>query len=167
MQSSSSQDTVDQAELRELARQLAGFFIYLANVSNRELLSEIADLDLSLTQLKALALLDTAPEVQSVKQVAEGLGLSLAATSRSLDGLVKRGLVEREEDALDRRVRRVCLSAAGKRRVQTVVAIRVATLERLLETFSDHQRESLATALAAVLERDDISRFQPRRRGSR
>jgi DNA-binding MarR family transcriptional regulator len=131
----------------------------MANANNRDFLPEISELDLSLTQLKALAILDERVETVSVKELAERLGLSLAATSRSVDGLVKRKLVERVEDPLDRRVRRVGLSNRGRRIVERLVAIRVAALERLVESFDDDQRDKLSIALEAVLENEDVRRF--------
>ena len=45
------------ADIRELSRQLGAFFLYLANASNRDFLPETSELDLSLTQLKALFLI--------------------------------------------------------------------------------------------------------------
>jgi DNA-binding MarR family transcriptional regulator len=146
-------------EVRELARQLAGLFHCMANANNRDFLPEISELDLSLTQLKALAALDERAEALSVKELAERLGLSLAATSRSVEGLVKRKLVERDEDLVDRRIRRIGLTARGRRIVERLVAIRVAALERLVASFNDEQRDKLADALVAILENEDVRRF--------
>jgi DNA-binding MarR family transcriptional regulator len=152
---------------RDLARQLAGLFHCMTNASNRDFLPEITELDLSLTQLKALAALDERGEALSVKELSERLGLSLAATSRSVDGLVKRKLVERDEDPDDRRVRRVDLTARGRRIIERIVAIRVASLERLVSSFNDEQRDKLADALAAILEHEDVRRFYRRVRAAR
>jgi DNA-binding MarR family transcriptional regulator len=132
----------------------------MANANNRDFLPEISALDLSLTQLKGLSVLDDhADEALSVKALAERLGLSLAATSRSVDGLVKRKLIERDEDPDDRRVRRVRLTARGRRTVERLVEIRIAALERLVESFDDEQREKLSDALDSILEHEDVRRF--------
>jgi DNA-binding MarR family transcriptional regulator len=131
----------------------------MANANNRDFLPEISELDLSLTQLKALATLDERSEAVSVKDMSERLGLSLAATSRALDGLVKRKLVEREEDPVDRRVRRVGLTGRGRKVVERLTAIRIAALERLVSGFTDEQREKLADALDSILENEDVRRF--------
>jgi DNA-binding MarR family transcriptional regulator len=140
----------------------------MANANNRDFLPEISELDLSLTQLKGLSVLDDhADEALSVKALAERLGLSLAATSRSVDGLVKRKLIERDEDPDDRRVRRVRLTARGRRTVERLVEIRIAALERLVESFDDEQREKLADALDSILEHEDVRRFYRAGRGSK
>jgi DNA-binding MarR family transcriptional regulator len=140
----------------------------MANANNRDFLPEISELDLSLTQLKGLSVLDEhVEEALSVKALSERLGLSLAATSRSVDGLVKRKLIERDEDPDDRRVRRVRLTARGRRTVERLVEIRIAALERLVESFDDEQRDKLADALDSIIEHEDVRRFYRAGRGSK
>jgi DNA-binding MarR family transcriptional regulator len=140
----------------------------MANANNRDFLPEISELDLSLTQLKGLSVLDEhVEEALSVKALSERLGLSLAATSRSVDGLVKRKLIERDEDPDDRRVRRVRLTARGRRIVERLVEIRIAALERLVESFDDDQREKLADALDSIIEHEDVRRFYRAGRSSK
>jgi DNA-binding MarR family transcriptional regulator len=146
---------------------LAAFFLYVANASNREFLPQASELDLSLTQLKTLAVLQGRAEELSVKEVAEGLGLSVGATSRAVDGLCKRGLVGRSEDLADRRVRRVRLTARGLRTMEKLTAVRIAALEHLLDSLSEAQREDLERALEPILDREDVQRFfRPRRRSA-
>jgi len=147
------------SESKELARTVAGFFLYVANASNRDLLPQISQYDISLTQLKALSQLHGRSEELSVKELAEGLGLSVAATSRAIDGLCKRGLVDRAEDAADRRIRRVRLTAKGRSTVERMQAIKTAALERLLTQLSTSERQRLAAALEPILDREEVRRF--------
>jgi DNA-binding MarR family transcriptional regulator len=151
-------------ETRQLARQLAGFFRYATHVNLGDLLPEITELELSFTQLKALSVLDERDDELSVNLLAESLGLSMAATSRMVDGLFKRGLVERGEDPVDRRVKRVRLTPAGRRTIEKVAAVRIAGMERMLESFTDEQRNKLAAALEVIVEIDEVRRFCPRGR---
>jgi len=139
----------------------------MANANNRDFLPEISELDLSLTQLKALSVLDERGEALSVKELSERLGLSFAAGSRAVEGLVQRKLAERDEDPVDRRIRRVGLSARGRRMVERFIAIRIASLERLIESLDSGQRQKLGTALAAVFENEEIRRFYRPERGAR
>src|SRR5437762_12431363 len=94
----------------DLARQLTGFFRYVTLASDSDFLNEVAELDLSLSQLKIASLLYEQPapvageaEYLSVKEVAERLGISLPAASRALDPLVKRRLIAQRDDTADRR----------------------------------------------------------------
>ena len=56
---------------------------------------EVAEQDLSFSQLKTLLLLAEHAGTLSVKEVAERLGISLPTASRAVDPLVRRGLVAR------------------------------------------------------------------------
>jgi DNA-binding MarR family transcriptional regulator len=154
----------------ELARQLTGFFRYVTLASDGDFLHEVAELDLSLSQLKILSLLyeQSAPsageaDYLSVKEVAERLGISFPAASRALDPFVKRRLIARREDAEDRRVKRVRLTARGAALVERLYAIRVASFETMLDGFSDSEREKLGAALEEILARAEISRYCPRK----
>ena len=153
------------AEPAELARGLAGLLRFFTQASDSEFLRQSDELDLTLTQLKLLFTLYELPEPQllSVKEVAEELGISLPAASRAIEPLVKRRLVIRKEDKLDRRVKRVRLTARGETAVARLLATRVAAAEAVLERFTDSQRNKLAEALTEILGgRPEISRYCPR-----
>ena len=160
MQPSSPSKDLKGVSPRELARQLAAFFLWMTNSSNQDFLPRISELELTLTQMKALFQLTTVDEL-ALNQVADGLGLSDAATSRAVDGLVKRELVERSEDVSDRRIKRVRLTPRGRKTIDELAAIRIATFQRLVEGLSDPERTKLAEALEPVLSRQDLGRFNP------
>ncbi|HUI07277.1 MAG TPA: MarR family transcriptional regulator [Verrucomicrobiae bacterium] len=111
--------------------------------------------DLSVPQFRTLALLSRS-QAASLSAVAEFLGLSLPATSRLVDGLVKDGLVTRQIPAGNRR--QVALSASARGRA-TWEAARQATQERLAEVIAP----LTATERARVQEAMRILRdkFQP------
>jgi DNA-binding MarR family transcriptional regulator len=150
----------------DLAHQLTAFFRYVTLASDSDFLNEVAELDLSLSQLKIASLLYEQPapvageaEYLSVKEVAERLGISLPAASRALDPLVKRRLIARREDTEDRRVKRVRLTARGDALVERLYAIRVASFESMLEGFSESEREKLGVALEEILTRAEVNRY--------
>src|SRR4051794_4519058 len=66
----------------------------------------MADHEISVAQLATLTLLD-AEGSATVGALAADLGRSLSATSRLIDQLVQRGIVSRQEDDRDRRVKRI------------------------------------------------------------
>jgi DNA-binding MarR family transcriptional regulator len=152
---------------QDLARSVAGFMRYAMLAGDKEFLKQVDELDLSLTQLKILSHLYELPvpaegeelQLLSLKEVAEQLGISLPATSRSIDPLVKRRLVVRREDALDRRVKRVRLTARGEAAVAGLFATRVASIEALLAQFTDSERAKLADAFNEILGRPEINRY--------
>lgn len=147
-----------------LARQLVGFIRYAWSGSDSEFTREVAEQDLSFSQLKTLLLLAEHAETLSVKDVAERLGISLPAASRAVDPLVRRGLAERAEDQVDRRVKRVRTTRKGDRLVERLLAARLRSFERLLEGFTATERRKLGDALDEILARPEIARLCPRGR---
>ena len=67
---------------------------------------------LSMPQFVALRALNHGPK--SAGKLAQVFGVSRPAITRLVDGLVKKGLVERRADEADRRVAIVALTAAGQ-----------------------------------------------------
>jgi len=111
--------------------------------------------DLSVPQFRALALLSRS-QGASLSVVAEFLGLSLPATSRLVDGLVKHGLVTRRTPAGNRRVVALSVSVRGR---ATWEAARQATQQRLAEVITPltaAQRARIQEALRILRET-----FQP------
>jgi DNA-binding MarR family transcriptional regulator len=145
-----------------LARQLLGFFRFAWASGDSECLREASELELTFTQFKALMLLAHEPEALSVKDVSDRLGISFPAASRAVDPLVKRGIVERTEDQLDRRVKRVRTTKDGDRLVERLIATRIKSFEQLLEGFSVTERRKLGDALDEILARPEVARYIPR-----
>jgi DNA-binding MarR family transcriptional regulator len=145
-----------------LARQLVGFVRYAWSGSDPEFTRAVAEQDLSFSQLKTLLLLAEHAETLSVKDVAERLGISLPAASRAVDSLVRRGLAERAENPVDRRMKRVRLTRKGERLMERLVAARIRSFERLLDGFTAAERRKLGDALDEIVARPEIARLCPR-----
>lgn len=138
----------------DTARALGEFLRFLIQSAGNEFLRTVEEADLSLTQLKAMHVLASADEELSLNGLAERLGgLSLPTLSRAVDTLVRRGYVRRSEDADDRRVKRLRLTAKGRTTIDHLIAIRAAEFEAVLETLSEEERERLARAIEPILER--------------
>src|ERR1700730_3998038 len=131
MQASAGAASVDRVALTRDMYALASYLMRTANVGT---FNAIAELDLSFTQLKALCALEMDGEERSVKALAESLGISLPTMSRALDGLFERGFVGREEDPVDRRVKRVTLTDAGRTVPRALNEARLSALQELLSS---------------------------------
>ncbi len=145
-----------------LARQLLGFFRFAWASGDSEFLREVSELELTFTQFKALMLLAHDPDELSVKDVSERLGISFPAASRAVEPLVQRGIVERTEDRLDRRVKRVRTTKHGERLVERLIATRIESFEQLLGGFSVTERRKLGDALEEILARPEVARYCPK-----
>jgi DNA-binding MarR family transcriptional regulator len=78
-----------------------------------DLARQLHDEDLSVVEVAALHLIDQLGTMR-VTEVATALALSASAASRALDGLVKKGFVDRAEDPADRRAKVLRLTKRGE-----------------------------------------------------
>lgn len=107
---------------------------------------------LTVSQVRALMLLACSdPHPLPGARIAERLGVSPAAISRALEGLVQMGFADRSESAADRRVRPFAITAAGRDVADELGALRRAQLERFISGLTPEQRERLGAALDALV----------------
>jgi DNA-binding MarR family transcriptional regulator len=135
---------------RELAIALADFWRRMAGGGENAAFALVAELGLSLTQVKSLWLLDGCAETLSVGDVSERLGISVPAASRTLDGLLRRGWLERREDEHDRRMKRVSLTAEGRDIARRIAEARMEGLEAFVASLPDDQRGRLLEILKEI-----------------
>jgi DNA-binding MarR family transcriptional regulator len=163
MQASGIATGADRAALTRDMFALASYLMRTANVGT---FNAIAELDLSVTQLKALCALDAQGEERSVKALAESMGVSLPTMSRAVDGLFERGFVLREEDPVDRRMKRLRLTDAGRRVPLALNEARLSALQELIGSLGDEEAEALEHALTLILrQRSEIAAHRPRAKG--
>ena len=112
----------------------------------------LGEVGLSFSQVKALFLLEEHGEL-TVKDIGARLSLSVAAVSRSVDGLVQRGFVARRESESDRRSRQIALLPQGRQVLERVTAAREAALVEFASELPDADREALHAALLPIVER--------------
>ena len=136
-----------------LAGDLYALAAYLMRNANLGTFDAIAELDLSFTQIKTLCALELDGVDRSVKALADSLGLSLAATSRAVDGLYERGLVQREEDPDDRRMKRVRLTDEGRRVPRALNEARLSALHGFVDSLDEEEAATLGEALALIASR--------------
>jgi DNA-binding MarR family transcriptional regulator len=133
----------------ELADQLGAFVGHLLQRSNDAFFALAHDLDLSLSQLRALCLLAEHDDL-ALHELTPMLALSPQATGRAVDVLVRGGLATRREDDHDRRVKRVELTGEGRTAVRRLDAARRDGLRAFVATLDDTEREALAHGLDAM-----------------
>jgi DNA-binding MarR family transcriptional regulator len=109
-------------------------------------IADSSDFDISAIQFATLFLLAGESEL-TIKRVAELLGRSVSATSRMLDQLVTRGLVNRTEDTRDRRTKRVSLSANGQAFIQTLEQKRAEAQIVVMAYLSVEERKIVEQAM--------------------
>jgi DNA-binding MarR family transcriptional regulator len=116
--------------------------------SSRHLYALIAELDISITQMKTLHMLTDCSHELSVKELSDRTGLSVPGASRTVDSLLRRGWLERHEDPDDRRIKRVAITDAGRAIVDRIETARLVGLEQYAAALTPEQRTSLSSALS-------------------
>jgi len=82
--------------------------------SQAEVMSATAEFELTMTQLRMLFVLEHAGRDMAVNELAEQVGVSMAAAGRAVDIVVRTGLLSRREDESDRRIKRIGLTGSGR-----------------------------------------------------
>ncbi len=145
---------------QETAARISALLRHLFLYDRGNLLRVIEESGLSMTQSKALLELGglgEATEARQVGDLAEALGVSVPSMSRAVDGLVKKRLATRVEDPEDRRVRRIAITARGKKLVDTLMVVRQAGMETFAASLTAAQRRKLDAAVDSLMDRQDIA----------
>jgi DNA-binding MarR family transcriptional regulator len=137
----------------DLVQDLAAFAKVLLHAGGRDFYREVGELDLSLSQIRILHVLTAVLDEASLKTLADEIGLSLPATSRSVDALVQRGLVTRSENADDRRLKAVRATDEARALADHLTDLRVSGIAEFVGTLSDGERAELASAVAPIVAR--------------
>jgi DNA-binding MarR family transcriptional regulator len=134
----------------ELIRQTMGAAHVFSSAVNELLertLAEASDEMLAMSQVKLLLLIARPEQRFKVTDVAEFLGVTNAAASRSIDRLVQRGLVDRRISREDRRAVDLMLTPQSRAILDRFAEVRNAALAELLADYPDEKLQTLTTLL--------------------
>ena len=125
---------------------------HINRTASPDMFRVLGEVGLSFTQMKALFVLSERDEA-TIGDLAGRLAMSLPAMSRSVEGLVQRGYVERKECPSDRRSKRLVLLPQGREVLSRVTAAREAALVEFAAELPDAERTALHAALLPIAER--------------
>jgi DNA-binding MarR family transcriptional regulator len=103
------------------------------------------DAEITLTQLMVLRELRQSP--QKTGRLGERVGLSPTSVTRLVDRLERRGLVNRQRDATDRRQVEIHLEPEGERMLGELRVLRGSNIQRAIEAMPAAERRLLVAAL--------------------
>jgi len=142
----------------DLALKIGTLILRCMGPQGGEVLRVIDESGLTFAQMKILVELQARDdELDTVTALAEALGISAASASRAADGMVRKKLVTRLEDANDRRVKRLALTASGQRLADRIISARLAGLEEFTGSLQADERKKLESALDVLLERPEMA----------
>jgi len=110
---------------------------------------QLGELRLGFTQLAALYVLADG-STMTVGELAEEIGRSPSATSRLIDGLVRRRLVERQQEPEDRRQRTLSLTQRGRAILRVVDRGRADQFLGAVRPLPPGERAIVAMGVAAI-----------------
>ena len=144
--------------LDDLALKMGALILRCMGSQGGEVLRVIDESGLTFAQMKVLVELQVPDqELHTVTALADQIGISVASASRAADGMVRKKLVTRVEDANDRRVKRLALTAKGHRLADRIISARLAGLEEFTSSLEAEERQKLESALDALLERSEMA----------
>ena len=142
----------------DLALKLGAILLRCMGGASSEVFRVIDESGLTFSQMKVLVELESPDEdARTVTALSEELGISTASASRAADGLVRKKLATRVEDPDDRRIRRLALTAKGRRLAEQIISARLAGLEEFADSLDRDERQKLEAALDALLKRPEIA----------
>ena len=87
-----------------------------------------------------------------ISNIGDNLGITAAAASQMVDRLVQNGLLQRDEDPDDRRVKRVTLTTKGNALVQEGVEARLKWLRDLETSLPEANHREIIASLSTLTE---------------
>jgi DNA-binding MarR family transcriptional regulator len=129
-------------------RHVSDLLVELVGVMRQQFMAVAADLDLTPPQLGVLKHLD---EPIPMSHLAGEMHCDASNITWMTDRLEQRGLVERRPDPLDRRVKQLVLTEAG-RRLRRQIDRRLGTKFPGLDRLSADERQTLARLLSRLLD---------------
>lgn len=96
----------------------------------------VSEENLSFSQVAALHIIDREKSV-NVNDISNKLNLSMSATSRMIDELVKKDLIQRKEDQDNRRAKIISLTTSGEKFMNNLSIERVKIIELSANSIAD------------------------------
>ncbi len=118
-------------------------------------MDDLVATDLTLSQIRSVFILGMHGSAMSVNELASEIGLSLAAAGRGVDKLVGMGIVDRREDATDRRIKRISLTEKGQAIVDAQTDVRDDIVKEFAGRLPDDVRDDLCSALDRIVNSDN------------
>lgn len=140
----------------QLEEALQQFLLRCMSSAEAQGIDRLVELELSISQAKTVFVLAQAAGPLPIHAIAEQIRLSVAATGRNIDQLVKMGLLERKEDENDRRVKLVTLTKAGHDVADQHLEARRNALRAMVSRLSSDEADQLHNALQPILAGDSL-----------
>jgi DNA-binding MarR family transcriptional regulator len=138
--------------MEELHQILKQFVETYSRQSMRHFIAFIKERGLSMSQMATMQMLHRHGAC-GVSDIADYLEVTPAASSQLLNKLVNEGLIERQEDKEDRRVKKIALTPEGDRIIRESIQARQYWFDPLIASLSAEEQDLTKTALTMLVEK--------------
>ncbi|MHB9130763.1 MAG: MarR family winged helix-turn-helix transcriptional regulator [Armatimonadota bacterium] len=142
MRCNESTSTEPEKMREQLERLVELLSAYSSSVLTGRLLEEATGGELTHAQLDAMTFIQRHGGC-SAKALSEGLRISIPSATRLVDRLVLKGMVDRHESGVDRRLIEVYVTATGVDALSVVQRTRIDRFQHALAAFKPEDRETL------------------------
>ncbi len=133
-----------------LADSIEMIVVGAVGLTSRALAEAAPDMELTVSQWRALVIVGAGDDGVRVGGVAERIGITSPATGRLLQRLRQRGLITLTTDHDDRRATLARLTPLGEQTRSAIVSYRQDALRSLAEGIAADERRELARAAAII-----------------
>jgi DNA-binding MarR family transcriptional regulator len=130
----------------EVIREWSEVFMHRSMRDFRKFMDET---DLSFSQINILMRLLHGGSA-GVSEIGGQLGVTNAAASQAVDRMVKDGMIERTEDPIDRRAKKLALTPKGRTLIERGIEIRSQWVEGLTQALTPEQQSMIISALTLL-----------------
>src|SRR5512136_766718 len=132
--------------LTEVVREWSEVFMHRSMRDFRRFMDETG---LSFSQISILMRLLHGGNA-GVSEIGDQLGVTNAAASQAVERLVQMDLIERTEDPIDRRAKKLALTPEGHRLIEQGIEIRSQWVEGLTDALTPEQQSMIISALTLL-----------------
>ncbi|RKX85131.1 MAG: hypothetical protein DRP57_04460 [Spirochaetes bacterium] len=140
----------------ENSDELANVLLKWAEVFNNKSIGGLVcfgkEHGLSISQIGALFHLNHG-RISSVSQIGDSLGITSAAASQMLDGLLRQGLIVRHEDPDDRRSKQIALTRQGTKIIHNIMKARQHWFSSISNRMTREERKIVINSLNILIEK--------------
>ena len=145
----------------QLFESIHEFFSACTSAGDSESVDHFVELELSLSQVKAIFVLAHAGEALPINVLADRIRLSVAATGRIVDLLVTAGMVERHENPADRRVKLVTVTQTGRDATDAHIEAKKAAMRTQIDRLTTAEADVLVAAFQPLLQTQTLEQEIP------
>ncbi len=135
----------------DLLAALEEFLRRLFALAEADAVDRLVELDISFSQARTIFVLAHVGGPVPISEIARRIGLSQAAAGRTVEQLVRLGIVARQESPEDRRVKLVCLTPAGMELADQHVERKRNAIKTVIERLPVDDSARLTAALRPIL----------------